>query len=104
MMSYFGLGRVFRGLLLTRLLTGLVNTVADAACNIIPPSVATVRATLASSDRPFARPGDWVRLTVDSYCAAASPGFVDAAEDYVVTVVFTPPNAGPRNVVVLAAN
>ena len=33
-----------------------------AACNVIPPATPSFRSTLASTDRPFARPGDWMKL------------------------------------------
>src|SRR5262249_11123254 len=62
------------------------------------------RASLGNSDRPFARPGDWVTLTLDAMCDAASPGFSGTAANVVVSVIFTPPAGGPRNVVALATN
>jgi hypothetical protein len=44
---------------------------AHAGCNIIPPAVDTFRSALASTDRPFAGPGDFVTLTIDARCHAA---------------------------------
>lgn len=76
---------------------------ADAGCNVIPPAVESFRGTLGSTDRPFARPGDWLRLALDPACHGGSAGFAAAAGDHVVTIVFTPPG-GPRNVVALAEN
>jgi len=77
---------------------------AEAGCNIIPPAVTTFRGSLGSLDRPFARPGDWVRVSLDATCGSSSPGFPASANDSVVTVVFTPPGGAPRRVVALATN
>ncbi len=72
----------------------------EANCNIIPSAAPAFRASLATTDRPFARPGDWVKLTLDPACHGSSPGF--PVEDApVVTIVFTP-SGGPRHVVVLS--
>jgi cysteine-rich repeat protein len=76
---------------------------AAAACNVIPQARATFRGSLGSTSRPFAAPGEWVTLQIDPACHGASPGFPGATADQVVTLVFTPP-AGPRTVVVLAAD
>ena len=76
---------------------------ASGACNIIPPATPTFRSTLANTDRPFARPGDWVRLSLDAACHGASGGFTGTTDDQVVTVLFTPPN-GQRNVVAIATD
>lgn len=73
---------------------------ADAACNIIPQAASTFRSTLGTTDRPFARPGDWVTLTLDPVWHAGSPGFDTIGANNVVTIVFTAP-AGGRNAVVL---
>jgi hypothetical protein len=73
---------------------------ASAACNVIPPALPSFRSTLASTDRPFARPGDWMKLDLGLACHAAAPDFASRALDNVVTVVFTPPD-GPRTAVVL---
>lgn len=84
------------------LLTSLMPArAAVAACDIIPSARTTFRSTLGLSDRPFARPGDWVELTLDPRCHGSSPGFRRSADDHVVSVVFTPP-AGPRSLVVVA--
>src|SRR5438477_9165718 len=72
------------------------------ACNIIPPATPTFRSTLASLDRPFARPGDWVKISVDPVCHSAASGFGGVA-DPVVTVVFSPP-ARPTTAVVLLSD
>src|SRR5262249_39809967 len=75
---------------------------ASAACNLIPQTQKTFRGTLGATDRPFAVPGDLVELSVrPQICDAASTGFSPNAADHVVTLVFTPPNSGPRRVVVL---
>src|SRR5262245_25704291 len=77
-----------------------LRTAAHAACNIIPPALPTFRSQLGSTDRPFARPGDSVRLRLDPACHGTSAGFLGPTRDQVVTVVFTPPG-GPSNVVAL---
>ena len=77
---------------------------AVAGCNIIPPAVTTFRGALGSLDRPYARPDDWVRIVLDPSCATSSPGFGPSAGDSVVTVVFTPPDGGPRHVVAIATD
>jgi len=76
---------------------------ADAGCNVIPPAVESFRGGLGSLDRPFARPGDWVRLSLDPDCHGPA-GFAGGAADQVLSLIFTPPAGGPRNVVVLAAD
>ena len=76
---------------------------ADAGCNVIPPAVDSFRGGLGSLDRPFARPGDWVRLSLDPNCHGTA-GLPGGAADQVVSLIFTPPAGGPRNVVVLAAD
>ncbi|MCI0636987.1 MAG: hypothetical protein L0206_24190 [Actinobacteria bacterium] len=83
---------------------------ADATCNVIPRATREFRGALGAANRPFASPGDFVRVRVrPAVCDGASTGFVDLdpdgdrADDYVVTVLFDPPDAGaPRNAVVLA--
>src|SRR5262249_44843059 len=76
---------------------------ARAACNVIPGTSNVFRGTHGTADRPFARPGDLVELSLDPSCdgSAAFPS-ADPA-DYVVIVVFTPPN-GPSTVKALAEN
>src|ERR1051325_304354 len=88
-------------------LAGHAQQVA-AAC--IPGTADAFRSTLAPLDRPFARPGDWLEITLDPTCHAASPGFQDVngngigADDVVVTIVFTPPGGALPNVVALATS
>lgn len=77
---------------------------ARAACNIIPPALPTFRSTQGNTDRPFARPGDWVRLIHDATCHGAAAGFPGTTQEQVVTIVFEPPGGGPRNVVALATS
>lgn len=77
---------------------------ADAACNLIPQSQQSFRGTLGVANRPFAVPGDFVELSVrPQVCDQSSPGFTANAADHDVTLVFTPPNGGPRRVVLLTA-
>lgn len=77
--------------------------VARASCNVIPGTTTAFRGVLGVADRPFARPGDFVTLTLDPACHGGSAGFTAAAGEQVVTIVFTPPQ-GRRHVVVLAAD
>lgn len=81
---------------------------ASAICNVIPGANERFRGALGSLDRPFATPGEFVRVSLDPFgCDGGSPGFVDLPggsvpeDDYAVTVVFTPPS-GRRNAVVVA--
>ena len=55
-------------------------------------------------DRPFARPGDWVTLTLDPLCHESAVGFLGDATNHVVTIVFTPLDSAARHVVTLAAD
>src|SRR5262245_37063234 len=77
---------------------------AHAACNLIPGASQTFRGALATADRPFASPGQFVELRVrPAVCDGSSPGFALTPDDYVVTVFFTPPG-GTVNAVVLATD
>jgi len=83
---------------------------ARASCDVIPGANDVFRGALGQTDRPFASPGDFVGVAVEpGVCDASSLGFVDRpggvsrADDYVVTLLFTPP-AGPKTGVVLATN
>src|SRR5205823_9218724 len=84
--------------------------IADAACNLIPSAAQTYRGTVGSTDRPYASPGDIVELRVrPALCDGLSSGFVTtipppSPPPYDVTIVFTPPQAGPRNVIVLSTD
>lgn len=74
---------------------------ANAGCTVIPPAVRAFRGALGNVDRPFARPGDWVTMSLSGECGdeAASLPETDAA---VVTFVFTPPGDAPRRIVTFA--
>ena len=81
---------------------------ARAGCNVIPGATEVFRGATGSTNRPFAGPDDYVEVRVrPAICDGKSTGFVDrdedgeAQDDYVVTVLFVPPN-GPANAVVLA--
>jgi Tol biopolymer transport system component len=95
-----------RGALLTALLAIALVTQsrAHAACNIIPGTTRAFRGTLGVTDRPFAGPGAFVDLTLDPSCHSASPGLASTPAEQVVTVVFTPPQAALRRLVVLATD
>lgn len=73
---------------------------ATASCDAIPAARTEFRGVLGSASRPYARPGDWVELRLDSRCDGLSSGFVGSAADHFVTLVFMPPE-GSRQVVVL---
>jgi hypothetical protein len=75
---------------------------AEAACNLIPSAEQTFRGTLGTTDRPFASPGEIVEVRAKPGICGPTPGFT-LADDYVVTVVFTPPQ-GPRNVIIMATD
>jgi hypothetical protein len=76
---------------------------ARASCNLIPSATQTFRSSLGAANRPYAAPGDIVTLSVDpTRCDVTSAGLPTLnAADYIVTVVFTPPNNGQRHVVYL---
>src|SRR5262249_43029192 len=78
--------------------------IARAACNVIPVASQTFRASQTTIDRPFAGPGDVVTLGLDPTCYTVERTFSTNPSDQMVTVVFTPPHGGPRNVVVLKAS
>jgi Tol biopolymer transport system component len=98
--------------LLLAFVMALLSPEVRAMCDVIPGVESEFRGALGSVNRPYAIPGDegeQVTLTLDpSDCDAASPGFLDlpggtTPEDgYFVTVLFTPPQGGARNAVVLA--
>jgi hypothetical protein len=75
----------------------------EAACNIIPGTSRAYRATLGTTDRPFARPGDFIKLALAPACDSSSPGFGATAADNVATFVFTPPS-GTNDVVVVGTD
>jgi len=81
---------------------------AVAMCDVIPAENQSFRGALGATDRPYASPNDFVQIALQpGICDARTLGFrtlsANAADDYVVTLLFTPP-AGPRNAVVLATN
>jgi Tol biopolymer transport system component len=73
-----------------------------ACCNVIPVATQSFRATQTTVDRPFAGPGDFVTLEIDQTCSSKQRTFSTNPGDQTITVAFTPPQGGPRNVVVLA--
>ena len=83
----------------------LAPTISQAACNLIPQTTRVFRGELGQLDRPWATPGDWVSVSLDSGCHTASDfsssGFTGTAGDYVVTVVDTP-GTGKLSAIVLA--
>ena len=95
-------GQCIAATALGALLTSIVSPRANASCNLIPGTTRTFSATLGSTNRPFAAPGESLELALRP-CDTTSPGFTANAADHVVTVLFTPPQ-GPHNVVVLAGD
>jgi hypothetical protein len=92
------------------LLAALSASKAHASCNAIPAVPIAFESVLGSIDRPFARPGSDVKISLGDRCANGSPGFCSGAgcddapeNDVVVSLVFKPPR-GSRNVVVLATD
>lgn len=76
---------------------------ARAACNLIPSAQNTFRSTLGATSRPFAAPGEFVEIAVDTTrCDGASAGLLPTAAEHVVSVVFTPDDATARQMVVLS--
>jgi Tol biopolymer transport system component len=83
----------------------LVAEPVGAACNLIPSATQTFRASLGSTNRPYAAPGDYVEIGVrPARCDGASSGFDPMAAAHIVTVVFTPPSNGTRKVAFLTAD
>src|SRR5262245_9151386 len=87
-----------------------VSPRTHAACNAIPAISQPFAAATGAIDRPFAIPGDDVKVTLEGPCERSLPGFCEAAEctnhpedRLAVTLVFKPPQ-GPRRMVVLATD
>ena len=80
----------------------LAPRVAWSSCDLIPSAQSSFRSTLGTTNRPFASPGDWVRIALDPLCHAASPGLPTSANDTVVSLVFGGANAVGATVLALA--
>jgi len=91
-------------LLVVSVLGGLLaGREAHAACNLIPSASKTFRGALGATNRPFAAPGDFVEVAVDTArCDTGSSGFAADGADHVVTLVFKP-TGGQARVVALSA-
>ena len=77
---------------------------AHAACNLIPSASKTFRGALGATNRPFAAPGDFVEVVVDTArCDTGSSGFAADGGDHVVTLVFKP-TGGQARVVALTTD
>src|SRR5947209_7248957 len=85
----------FVGLLAVALVAGDARCV----CNVIPAAIQPFRGALASIDRPFAGPGDWVELSPDT--CGRPQGIPQQPNEVVVSVIFKPPGSGPRTVLLL---
>jgi cysteine-rich repeat protein len=93
-------------------LSGLVAGAGEAVanCNVIPGATEIFRGALGSTDRPFAIPGDIVALSLEpGICDGETTAFIEQpggstrADDYRVTLVFTP-QQGAKSAVVLATD
>ncbi len=73
----------------------------SAACNVIPSAVSTFRGATGSLDRPFARPGDWVTLSLSGPCAGDAAPLPDSAA-LIVHIVFAPLGGEAPRLVALA--
>ncbi len=89
---------------------GLWLDPASAGCNVIPSATTARRGAIGTIDRPFSRAGGSAGDLVRMGRACDSPALKDAngddkidEHDYVVSVIFTPPRNGPRNVLALTA-
>jgi len=84
--------------------------VALASCDVIPGATATFAGTIGTVDRPYASPGEPVEIALRPCDPTSAPltgagGFIGQdGSDYVVTVVFTPPNAPAHAVVLTGAD
>ncbi|HEY2387887.1 MAG TPA: hypothetical protein VGK30_13060 [Candidatus Binatia bacterium] len=78
-------------------------TVAHAACDVIPGIQQGFASAQGIVDRPFAGPGDWVRISRDRACQGDGGGFFPEASGNVVTLMFRP-SVGPRHAVILATD
>lgn len=77
---------------------------AHSACEVIPFARATARGAGGSVSPPYGIPGEFVEFSLDSPCHADATGFPSAdAEDYLVTIAFTPPEGRPT-IVTLASD
>jgi len=81
---------------------------AGAQCDVIPGVPSEFRADRGTVIGPYASPGDWVEVALDVGCTAeafsqdpVANGFLPAAEDHLVTVVFKPPQ-GPSSVAIVS--
>src|SRR5437867_9788406 len=84
------------------LVVALFASQAHAACNLIPGTTKTFNATLGTTNRPFAAPGESLELALRP-CDTASPGLSTDPTQDVVTVLFTPPD-GPANVAIVTTD
>src|SRR5206468_3043697 len=72
-------------------------------CNAIPGALNSFQSVRGTTDRPFARPGDVVRVSLDSSCdGSATSLFGPTSADDVLTVAFQPVQGGAANLVVIA--
>src|SRR5262245_36953128 len=101
----FGLAGAWRRRIAPAALALLLGSVrfAAASCDQIPGTANTFRGLLGNVSRPFASPRDYFEIRLSPTCDTASSGFATDPAGNVVSFVFKPP-AGPRHVVVLAAD
>ena len=83
------------------LASALLATDARAACNVIPGSELRFATALGSTNRPFAAPGDAIRIRLGD-CDAASAGVGPTTP--VVRIAFRPFESGAARTVVTASS
>src|SRR4030095_8179616 len=88
-------------ILVGALMSVATATTLHAACNVIPGTEKSFSATLGATNRPFSAPGENVELRLRG--CDASPGFLLAGSDHVVTLVFKS-SSGDIRVVAIAGN
>lgn len=84
-------------------LLAILPRIATASCNAIPSARPSFRGAIGSVDRPFVRPGDWLRITLADGCQSPTADF-PTVDEILVTFEFAAPNGGPRSIVVLSPN
>lgn len=93
-MLFLKWNRAVSTLIVLTLILFCVTPSAHGACNVIPTALKTFRGAKGVTNRPFAKPGDWVEIALDSPCHEETQLFPASPDDVVVSIAFVPP-AGP---------
>lgn len=97
--------RLFLPLFAVLAWASLSATMASGSCNLIPQAQQTFRGAVGVADRPYASPGDFVELSLrPGICEPDAAIFEEPASAYLVSLVFLPPNNGPKRVVFLSTD